>query len=130
MLENGRVLGHDPFGVPESPSGQPQQWVNIHWGFQLIVASVHAIGGFSGLVGLKMAMLVAAMAIVMVPLRRKISPAWMMLVALGMILCMAPRARARPEVLTFVLLAATLMLIESVRGGASVRRLWWLVPKD
>ena len=40
MLQNRSVLREDPFCVPESPTKRPQKWVNIHWGFQLIVAAI------------------------------------------------------------------------------------------
>jgi len=45
MFDNGQVLSVDPFTAePEDPGAE---WVNVHWGFQIIVAALHAVGGFA-----------------------------------------------------------------------------------
>ncbi len=123
MLQHGKVLGHDPFSVDG-----PATWVNVHWGFQLVVALIHAVAGFAGLVMLKMALFAAVMAVFALHLRRRIAPAWLMLSGAWVILGIETRLRVRPEAFTYLLLMATLVILESVRRGASVRRLWWLVP--
>ena len=123
MLERGKVLGHDPFSVDGA-----DRWVNVHWGFQLLAAVIHRIAGFAGLVVLKMAVFGGMLAVFALWLRRRISPAWLMLAGLWVILGTEARIRVRPEILTYLLLTATLVILESVRRGASTRRLWWLVP--
>ncbi|KPK83549.1 MAG: hypothetical protein AMJ81_07960, partial [Phycisphaerae bacterium SM23_33] len=128
MLQHHRVLGHDPFGLPEAPDGRPAVWVNIHWGFQLIVAAVHSVGGFGGLVVMKMAVFAATLAVFALWLRRQIAPAWLIVVGIWLILGTEGRVRVRPEIFTFLLLVGTLVLVESVRRGRSPNRLWWLVP--
>lgn len=123
MLERGRVLGHDPFSVDG-----PERWVNIHWGFQVLVALVHGAAGFGGLVVLKMAAFAGTLAVLALWLRRRVGPAWLMLAGLWVVLGVETRIRVRPEILTYLLLTATLVILESVRRGAPARRLWWLVP--
>ncbi len=45
-----------------------------------------------------------------------------------MLIVMQSRLRARPEILTLCLLMVSFTLVESVRRGAAVWRLWWMVP--
>jgi len=123
MLEQGRVLGHDPFSVDGA-----DKWVNVHWLFQILVAAIHRIGGFSGLVVLKMAAFGGLLAALTLGLRRRIGPGWLMLAGLWLILTVETRIRVRPEIFTYLLLMVTLLIVESVRRGASPKRLWWLVP--
>lgn len=123
MLQNGQILGHDPFSVDG-----PSVWVNVHWFFQVVAACFYAIGQFPGLVVMKMLGFAAAMATVVLWLRRRVSPPWLLLVGVWTILAIENRIRIRPELATFSLLGLTLVLVESVRQGASTRRLWWLLP--
>jgi len=123
MLTHLRVLGHDPFSVDGS-----DQWVNVHWLFQLLVAAVHGLGGFPALVVLKMAVFAGTMAVLALWLRRRIGPAWLMLAGLWLALGTEARVRVRPEIFTFLFLMITLVLLESARRGADTKRLWWLVP--
>ncbi len=127
MWENSQILRHDPFSVPENGDA-PQRWVNVHWLFQCLAAGVHWLGGFAGLVVWKMGVLAGVMAVLAVGLRKRVGPACLMLVGLAIMLGIERRVRVRPEAVTFLLLAATLVLVESVRRGASTRRLWWLTP--
>ncbi len=127
MLDHGRVLRTDPFAVPD-PGAPPGEWVNVHWGFQLLAAGIHRLGGFAGLVALKMAVFAGVLAVLSVWLRRRVGPACLMGVGLWVILAAEQRIRVRPEIFTLLFLAGTIVLIESVRAGASPRRLWWLVP--
>ncbi len=127
MLENLRILGHDPFTPLETQAQPPGKWVNVHWGFQVIVAAVHWLGGFGGLVVLKMCVFAGAMAVFALWLRKRSPPALLMFAALAIIIGVEDRVRVRPEVFTFLFFITTLVLVESVRQGASPKRLWWLV---
>ena len=128
MLRHHSVLAHDPFTSPDPAVGDdPSSWVNVHWGFQIIVASIHAVSGFAGLVALKMAAFAGTLAVLALWLRRRISPAWLMLAGGCVVVVAENRVRARPEIFTFLFLALTLVIVESVRRGAPARRLWWLV---
>ena len=127
MLSEFRILGHDPFTPSESPDSRPGRWVNVHWGFQVIVAAVHWLGGFGGLVVLKMCVFAGAMAVFALWLRKRSPPALLMFAALAVIIGVEDRVRVRPEIFTFLFFITTLVLVESVRQGASPKRLWWLV---
>jgi hypothetical protein len=50
------------------------------------------------------------------------------LIGLAIMFVIHPRLRERPELFTMLLAIVTLGLVESVRCGASPRRLWWMVP--
>ncbi|HAU36462.1 MAG TPA: hypothetical protein DCX07_01935, partial [Phycisphaerales bacterium] len=126
MLHNRAVLGHDPFTA--DPEALQAHWVNVHWLFQVAVAAVHTVGGFVGLTLLKSALAVAAMLAFVLPLRRRVPPAWLTICALAMLLGISSRLRVRPEAVTLVLIPLTIHLVESVRLGGSARRLWWMVP--
>jgi len=127
MLQHREVLGHDPFGIPETPDGDAR-WVNVHWLFQVVVAALHALGGFEALTVLKTVVTAAIMLVFALSLRRQAPTAWIILCGLAMLWVMIGRIRVRPEVFTLAFIMLTIALLESVRHGASVRRLWWMVP--
>ena len=122
MFDHQRVLGHDPFSTEAAA-----EWVNVHWVFQLLVTLVHHLSGWVGLGLLKMALFAATVGVLAAwQVRQRISAAWVMLAGLWLIVCVEGRVRVRPELLTFLLLTVTLIIVESVRRGSPVRRLWWL----
>jgi len=123
MLHNGRLLDFDPFSI--NPA---EQWVNVHWLFQVVVAWLHGLGGFALLSVLKSALAAVTMLIFAISLRRHVPAAWLMLCGLLAFIVMLGRIRVRPEAFTLALLMATIALTESVRRGGSARKLWWLVP--
>ncbi|MHC4981644.1 MAG: hypothetical protein ACYTF6_00560 [Planctomycetota bacterium] len=123
MLRNFRVLGHDPFSIDPG-----RQWVNVHWLFQVVAALLSRIGGFELLSVAKAALAVAMVLTFALALRRCVSPAWLVFCGLGLVVVAAGRIRARPETFTLVFLMLTIVVLESVRRGASANRLWWLVP--
>ena len=121
MLDSGRVLGTDPFSVDPEP-----QWVNVHWLFQVIVASLHALGGFGALTVMKAVLAAVTLLVFALAVRRSGPPAWWIVCGLGTAAVMATRFRVRPEAFTMLLLTATVALVESVRRGGSPKRLWAL----
>ncbi len=121
MLAHGRVLGTDPFSIDPMP-----QWVNVHWLFQVIITALHAVGGFEALVMLKTVLAIATIVVLAFAARRDAPPAWIVLAGLLAVLALETRVRVRPEAFTLLFLTATIALVESVRRGASARRLWLL----
>jgi hypothetical protein len=99
---------------------------NNYWLFQLLTASLVNLGGFEALslfkaLGLALTALVLGL---LIPRRR---PDLLTSVSLPIaLLVIQMRTRARPEIVTILLLVATIWIVESVRGGASRRRLWIL----
>jgi tetratricopeptide (TPR) repeat protein len=126
MLEHGRVLDHDPFSTHDAGTAGDKPWVNVHWGFQVLVAGLHKVGGYWALVGMKMLVLGGFAAVLALGLRRLVPPAWLILCVGLTVLAIQVRVRARPEIFTFLFLALTLVIVDSVRRGGSARRLWWL----
>lgn len=123
MFQHHRVLDHDPFGVDPAREG----WVNVHWGFQLIDASLYKLGGWDLICYVK-GILAAALAVAFVAaLRKGARPFWIALCGCLLLNLIQGRVE-RPESFTFILLVLTFYLAESVRTGASPRRLWWMVP--
>lgn len=127
MLEHRQVLDKDPFSCDDPEAPNTPRWINMHWLFQVLMATVHRLGDFDGLVLLKMALFGANMAVLVFWLRTRIPPTWLMITGLWLIFSLEQRIRERPEIITFLFLTITLLLTESVRRGASARRLWWLV---
>ncbi len=123
MLRHRQVLGIDPFSIDPEP-----QWVNVHWLFQLTIASLHAIGGFELLSIMKAVLGAAVLLAFALALRRHVSPAWLGLCGLAMIFMLYGRVRVRPEAFTFVYLMLTILLLDDARRGGNAKRLWLLVP--
>ena len=129
MLRHKAVLRHDPFSSEtRASSSEPREWVNVHWLFEIVVAGLHAAGGFALLSVLKCALAVATMFALAWALRRRVPPGWLIFSGAAMLAVMAERVRVRPELFTCALLMVTVVLLESVRLGAARGRLWWLVP--
>ena len=123
MLQHGEVIDTDPFSIEPEP-----QWVNVHWLFQLVIALLHGAGGFPLLTVMKSVLAATVLLIFAMSLRRQVPPAWLILTGLATLIVMFGRLRVRPEAFTLLFLMLTIVLMDSVRRGASPRRLWWLVP--
>ncbi|MDJ0868474.1 MAG: hypothetical protein QNK03_20370 [Myxococcota bacterium] len=118
IAETGRVPRVDTYSysVPGAP------YVDVHWLHQLVLHATHALGGHDAVVLWKLALVVALVALLGAGLRRSDRPALAAgAIALALVLC-ADRFMPRPELPTFVLLAATLLLFDRFegRGGAGL----------
>ena len=106
-----------------------QPWIDLHWGFQLLVTALHSIGGHTiggveVLVLAKATCLSATIAIGWLAAGHGL-PTWMK--ALCWVLptiCLSGRALVRPEMLSLVFLALWLWLL--FRLDRNPRLLWWL----
>jgi hypothetical protein len=123
MLVHHRVLDYDPYSTPPTT-----RWVNVHWLFQLIVASLHSLGGFAALSLLKAAVAAFTVFAFAWSLRKVVSPGWLMFSGLAMLVVMVGRIRIRPELFSLALMVLVIALLEGVRRGRSRNRLWWLLP--
>lgn len=127
QIETGRwILEHgfpdtDPFsyGFPDRP------WVELRWLYCVAVHLISAVAGLNALIVAKALLLVATFAVLgrLLP-----SPAgWVvpfgLLSALGL---MHVRFHVRPEVLTFLFMALTLLCLERYKRGGSTRWLFVL----
>ncbi|HUS48312.1 MAG TPA: hypothetical protein VM098_09335, partial [Phycisphaerae bacterium] len=126
MLGHQAVLDFDPYtSEPEDPNAR---WVNVYWLFQVILAALHSVGGFSALTVLQCLMAGAAFFVFAASLRRHVAPGWLIFSGLVMVPVFANRMRMRPEMFTLPFLMATVALLEHARRDGRTRRLWWLVP--
>lgn len=130
MLDHGRILDHDPFSLADAPPGAGdaagRRWVNVYWLFQIVIAGLHALGGFAALSVLQMLVFAATISLLAWHLRTRVPAWWLMLSLAALALAAESRVRLRPEIVTFLLLAATIVLLERTREDGCVRRLWWL----
>ena len=121
IFERGKIPQHDWFTYtnPESP------WIDLHWGFQLGVASLYALGGVAALVLAKSVVgtLTFAVSLAAQPARW---PMWQAAACLlPSLLLFAGRYYVRPEMLSLFFLACTLHLL--FYAHSHPRRLWWLL---
>jgi hypothetical protein len=108
IAETGAVPRHDPFTytVPGA------RWIDIHWLFQLGLHRVFALGGHAAVVLSQLA-LVGLWLAALAPIGYRRERAWISAGALAlMLLVVANRLQARPELPTFVLLAWILRLLD------------------
>lgn len=123
IAEHGRVPRTDPFSFTAAGA----RYLDVHWLHQLVLWGAYRLGGhaavvlWQGVLAVVLAGLLAANA----GWRR---PEWTAL-GVGLALWLASgRFLPRPELPTFVLLAAVLWLLESDRARGGSRRLWAILP--
>jgi hypothetical protein len=117
-------------GIPSTDwysfSSVDRSWIDVHWGFQLLIANVYSIGGIAGLVVMQ-AVIVAGTIWVMHRAADRQSPTWFVW---GMLLlatiAMSGRFNVRPEILSMLFLAMDLSILLS--AGRRPSLLWLLVP--
>jgi hypothetical protein len=101
-------------------------WIDLHWIFQLLLYGAWNLGGPAGVIAFA-AVLVAATSLVLYGLARRFVPpmlaAFLMALALTIV---CPRFEPRPELMSFLYFALTLVLLEGhPRNG---RAIYLLVP--
>ena len=119
MWETGAVLRTNTFSFthPDHP------WTNVYWLYQLALSAAWQAAGPTGIVALRLVLALTLAALVVYGFRDGRAPltAGELAVLLLTWPLLAPRLTERPELVSFVLLAATLAL---ARRG----RWWWAVP--
>lgn len=120
IWERGEVPQTDwfTFTNPSAP------WTDLHWGFQLAAVALWGVGGSAALI-LAKSFLGSATFAFCLSLRSKALPSWL-LVGLWVpsLLIFAGRYYVRPEVVSLLLLAATLWIFS--RAEEKPRYLWFL----
>lgn len=102
-----------------------QPWIDLHWGFQLLMLSVYNIAGVPGLVFAKAAALTAAGALGWFATGKSLSPTVRALCWIAPIICMSGRALERPEMLSLFFLAYWLWVIPRLESRPG---LIWTLP--
>ena len=104
-------------------SGKP--WIDLHWGFQVLVAGLHALGGVSLLILTKALITSSAVAVAWTAGGRGF-PAWTkVLLWLPAVIVISGRSYVRPEMLSLFFLAAWFLVLDRMRERP---RLIWLLP--
>ncbi|HEX5443108.1 MAG TPA: hypothetical protein VFW87_04730, partial [Pirellulales bacterium] len=121
IYQRGEIPRTDWFTYtnPDSP------WIDLHWGFQLVAAAVWSVGGAPALVVFKSLLGAITFAIAFSASRRD-WPAWQGVACwLPSLIIYEGRNLVRPEMFTFLFLAAELAIVFHARRFP---RLLWLLP--
>lgn len=103
-----------------------RRWIDLHWGFQLLIAGLYAVGGASFVILFKATIYAITAAIGWRTSGFRI-PAWAKgLLWILPVLLMSGRALERPDMLSMLFLATTLWILQ--RSADRPRLIWWLVP--
>ncbi len=120
ILEGGKLPWADWFTFTEP--GTP--WVDLHWGFQLLVTALYAIGGVDLLVLAKAFLTAVAVAVGWTASGRHL-PAWLKATCWILpVICISGRALVRPEMLSLIFLAGWIWLIGRLDRKPGL--IWWL----
>ncbi len=111
IVETGSVPSEDPFSFSATGS----RWIDIHWLFQVALYAVYQLGGHVGVSVSKLVCIVATLACLgLIGFRRE--RVFVTVLALSLLLLSGgDRFMARPELLSFLFLAAELALFERFR---------------
>lgn len=112
---------------PLSYTVSDNEWINLQWLYDLAMYAVHAVAGADGLVIASTLCFVATFVLLLACVRRALTPLaatwWLVWVAMTV----SERLLVRPEMATFPLLAAVLLVLAQGRSNEG-RRLWMLAP--
>ncbi|MFN0055917.1 MAG: hypothetical protein ACKV0T_27550 [Planctomycetales bacterium] len=100
-------------------------WIDLHWGFQILITGVYRAGGVNLVILFKAAVMTAAVAIGWQATGRSL-PGWVkVLLWLPAAICITGRGYERPEMLSLLFLAVWLLVAFQVELRP---RLIWLLP--
>ena len=121
ILQNGKV----PYTDWYTYTNPDAEWIDLHWGFQIVAALLFKIGGSAALVVFKSLVATITFAVCLSITKRN-WPIWQTVVIwLGPILIFAGRYYVRPEILSLCFFACTLgILHHSIKNA----RWLWLLP--
>ncbi len=111
ILEEHRFPHVDDFTY----TSQGRGWVDLHWLFQVILASVDRVAGWDGLEALKIALIAGGFGLAGLAALRRAGPAAVAPIGLLAVLAAQERFTLRPEAASFLLLGALLLCLETGR---------------
>ncbi len=123
IAEQGEVPKADPYTytVPGA------RWVDIHWLFQLGLHGVHSVGGHEAVVVAKFATVLVLCGVLLSIGYRRDRPAVSAAAIAIMLLVASDRFMPRPELPSFVLLAAILALLDRFERTGD-KWVYWIIP--
>lgn len=118
-------LGHVPQTDWFTYTNPDAEWVDLHWGFQLIAAALWNLGGPAALILFKCVLAMMTFWLCM-SLRNTQMASWKVaMVWLAPILIFAGRYYVRPEMLTYLFLAGTMAILNC---SSKQPKLLWFLP--
>lgn len=99
-------------------------WIDLHWGFQVLITVLYRVGGVNLIILAKAAIITGAVAIAWCATGRTL-PVWLRAaVWVPAIIAISGRAYERPEMLSLLFLALWLWIV--FRAEERPRLIWWL----
>lgn len=111
ILERGTV----PFADWYTYTDHDQLWIDMHWGFQVLIVGIYRSLGINGVILIKAALYTAAVMVGWMTAGLLLSRSRKVLIWLPAVVAITGRAYERPEMLTVVFLAIALFLAEKCR---------------
>jgi hypothetical protein len=130
-LENGEIIWQNPailFQNFYSYTEPSLPFVNHHWFSGIIFYAIYLVGGFRLLSVFNILLILAAFILAFNFARKKAGfylSAW---IAIPVIFLLSERVEVRPEIISYLLLIVTWLIIDHVATRKNYRLLWWLVP--
>jgi hypothetical protein len=121
ILENRTIPQVDLFTFTEVET----PWIDLHWGFQLLITMLYHAGGFNLLILVKAAIITMAVAVACLAGGRGL-PSWQRVAIWVLpVICISGRGYERPEMLSLLFLALWLSIARHVEKRP---RLIWFLP--
>jgi len=126
-LKTGQLIAQQrtvPFVDLYTFTDSDQPWIDLHWGFQVLVAGLFALGSVNAVILFKAAVITAAVALGWACTRRRLPP-WLGALAWVLpVICISGRGYERPEMLSLLFLALWLWVAHTAEEHP--RRIWLL----
>ncbi|MFL5777850.1 MAG: hypothetical protein ACJ761_02800 [Chloroflexota bacterium] len=122
VLDGGGIPKFDTFTF--TAAGLP--WVDQQWGAQVIFAIIYRLGGWTGLILMRAALIAVIFGSLMIIARRRLDERTTAWVLLGTFIVCALALGHRPQLIGMALFAITLVLVTDRR--AHPNRLWLIPP--
>jgi hypothetical protein len=120
ILQEGRIPQVDLYTFTEI--GTP--WIDLHWGFQLLITFLYHSGGANLVILAKAAVITSAVAVAWAAGGRGLPPWGKVAMWLLPVICISGRGYERPEMLSLLFLACWLWM--ATRVERSPRLIWFL----
>ena len=122
IVTHGSVPSHDPL----SWTVRDHAWTNVQWLFDVLIYGLYRLGGPSLLVLAAAATYSAAIALLLVNLRRHVGPVPAALLGAWAVVISQERFAIRPEMVSYLLIQVILWLYAT--GRVAGRKRLWLLP--